>query len=197
MKNLMYRIFLILIIVFTILLLFSIFNPSKKPSSSTYEVINQDNTSEIKDGDLLKQTFISEKDYYAVGLPIATYNKVLENGTIKIIIYDQKLKKTTFKIKASSIVDNQVYYIKYNFKKDNTYKIEITTSNLSSPITFSTTRKKIENAKLIKNNIQREDNIILSFLYKKDNYLNAWYYLFGISIILFLMIMMESGKNEK
>lgn len=193
-----YKICIITLCVLSTIILYTLLFPSKQFSSYTYETINKSTIGEIRDKNLVEQSFQAEDNYITVGLPIANYGQIIKKGKIIVKIIDEEGKEKKYNIKVTNIIDNEYYYLNYKFKKNKNYKIIIQTENLKSPITFLTTEKEIKNTRLKINKEEQKENIILSFMYSKKNYFNIWYCLFIISILLcYMTLIRESNYANK
>lgn len=193
-----HKICLAIIIVLVIVIIITLIMPAKQLSTDTYETLDQWILGELTEEDEVIQTFRPKKNYQRMGLPFATYSQIIEKGNVIVTITNDKGKEKKVKIKASSIIDNEYYYIKYNFKKNRDYEVKITFENLDKPITLKATKKEIENTTLQVNGEQQEGNIILSLMYSENNYFNIWYSIFGITITSsYIALAKERKKHEK
>ena len=193
-----HKICLAIIIVLVIVIIITLIMPAKQLSTDTYETLNQWILGELTEEDEVIQTFRPEKNYQRMGLPFATYSQIIEKGNVIVTITNDKGKEKKVKIKASSIIDNEYYYIKYNFKKNRDYEVKITFENLDKPITLKATKKEIKNTTLQVNDEEQEGNIILSLMYSENNYFNIWYSIFGITITSsYIALAKERRKHEK
>lgn len=193
-----HKICLAIIIVLVIVIIITLIMPAKQLSTDTYETLDQWILGELTEEDEVIQTFRPEKNYQRIGLPFATYSQIIEKGNVIVTITNDKGKEKKVKIKASSIIDNEYYYIKYNFKKNRDYEVKITFQNLDKPITLKATKKEIKNTTLQVNDEEQEGNIILSLMYSENNYFNIWYSIFGITITSsYIALAKERKKHEK
>mgnify|MGYP001623829220 FL=1 len=198
MKIKNHKICLAIIILLVIVIIITLIMPAKQLSTDTYETIDQWILGELTEEDEVIQTFRPEKNYQRIGLPFATYSQIIEKGNVIVTITNDKGKEKKVKIKASSIIDNEYYYIKYNFKKNRDYEVKITFENLDKPITLKATKKEIKNTTLQVNDEEQEGNIILSLMYSENNYFNIWYSIFGITITSsYIALAKERKKHEK
>ena len=198
MKIKNHKICLAIIILLVIVIIITLIMPAKQLSTDTYETIDQWILGELTEEDEVIQTFRPEKNYQRIGLPFATYSQIIEKGNVIVTITNDKRKEKKVKIKASSIIDNEYYYIKYNFKKNRDYEVKITFQNLDKPITLKATKKEIKNTTLQVNDEEQEGNIILSLMYSENNYFNIWYSIFGITITSsYITLAKERKKHEK
>lgn len=198
MKIKNHKICLAIIILLVIVIIITLIMPAKQLSTDTYETLDQWILGELTEEDEIIQTFRPEKNYQRMGLPFATYSQIIEKGNVIVTITNDKGKEKKVKIKASSIIDNEYYYIKYNFKKNRDYKVKITFENLDKPITLKATKKEIKNTTLQVNDEEQEGNIILSLMYSENNYFNIWYSIFGITITSsYIALAKERKKHEK
>ena len=198
MKIKNHKICLAIIIVLVIVIIITLIMPAKQLSTDTYETLDQWILGELTEEDEVIQTFRPEKNYQRIGLPFATYSQIIEKGNVIVTITNDKGKEKKVKIKASSIIDNEYYYIKYNFKKNRDYEVKITFQNLDKPITLKATKKEIKNTTLQVNDEEQEGNIILSLMYSENNYFNIWYSIFGITITSsYIALAKERKKHEK
>ena len=193
-----HKICLAIIILLVIVIIITLIMPAKQLSTDTYETLDQWILGELTEEDEIIQTFRPEKNYQRMGLPFATYSQIIEKGNVIVTITNDKGKEKKVKIKASSIIDNEYYYIKYNFKKNRDYEVKITFENLDKPITLKATKKEIKNSTLQVNDEEQEGNIILSLMYSENNYFNIWYSIFGITITSsYIALAKERKKHEK
>ena len=193
-----HKICLAIIILLVIVIIITLIMPAKQLSTDTYETLDQWILGELTEEDEIIQTFRPEKNYQRMGLPFATYSQIIEKGNVIVTITNDKGKEKKVKIKASSIIDNEYYYIKYNFKKNRDYEVKITFQNLDKPITLKATKKEIKNTTLQVNDEEQEGNIILSLMYSENNYFNIWYSIFGITITSsYIALAKERKKHEK
>lgn len=193
-----HKICLAIIILLVIVIIITLIMPAKQLSTDTYETLDQWILGELTEEDEVIQTFRPKKNYQRMGLPFATYSQIIEKGNVIVTITNDKGKEKKVKIKASSIIDNEYYYIKYNLKKNRDYEVKITFENLDKPITLKATKKEIENTTLQVNGEQQEGNIILSLMYSENNYFNIWYSIFGITITSsYIALAKERKKHEK
>lgn len=193
-----HKICLAIIILLVIVIIITLIMPAKQLSTDTYETLDQWILGELTEEDEIIQTFRPEKNYQRMGLPFATYSQIIEKGNVIVTITNDKGKEKKVKIKASSIIDNEYYYIKYNFKKNRDYEVKITFENLDKPITLKATKKEIKNTTLQVNDEEQEGNIILSLMYSENNYFNIWYSIFGITITSsYIALAKERKKHEK
>ena len=193
-----HKICLAIIILLVIVIIITLIMPAKQLSTDTYETLDQWILGELTEEDEIIQTFRPEKNYQRMGLPFATYSQIIEKGNVIVTITNDKGKEKKVKIKASSIIDNEYYYIKYNFKKNRDYEVKITFENLDKPITLKATKKEIKNTTLQVNDEEQEGNIILSLMYSENNYFNIWYSIFGITITSsYIALAKERRKHEK
>lgn len=198
MKIKNHKICLAIIILLVIVIIITLIMPAKQLSTDTYETIDQWILGELTEEDEVIQTFRPEKNYQRIGLPFATYSQIIEKGNVIVTITNDKGKEKKVKIKASSIIDNEYYYIKYNFKKNRDYEVKITFENLDKPITLKATKKEIKNTTLQVNDEEQEGNIILSLMYSENNYFNIWYSIFGITITSsYIALAKERKTHEK
>lgn len=198
MKIKNHKICLAIIILLVIVIIITLIMPAKQLSTDTYETLDQWILGELTEGDEVIQTFRPEKSYQRIGLPFATYSQIIEKGNVIVTITNDKGKEKKAKIKASSIIDNEYYYIKYNFKKNRDYEVKITFENLDKPITLKATKKEIKNTTLQVNDEEQEGNIILSLMYSENNYFNIWYSIFGITITSsYIALAKERKTHEK
>ena len=198
MKIKNHKICLAIIILLVIVIIITLIMPAKQLSTDTYETLDQWILGELTEEDEVIQTFRPEKNYQRIGLPFATYSQIIEKGNVIVTITNDKGKEKKVKIKASSIIDNEYYYIKYNFKKNRDYEVKITFQNLDKPITLKATKKEIKNTTLQVNDEEQEGNIILSLMYSENNYFNIWYSIFGITITSsYIALAKERKKHEK
>lgn len=198
MKIKNHKICLAIIILLVIVIIITLIMPAKQLSTDTYETLDQWILGELTEEDEIIQTFRPEKNYQRMGLPFATYSQIIEKGNVIVTITNDKGKEKKVKIKASSIIDNEYYYIKYNFKKNRDYEVKITFENLDKPITLKATKKEIKNTTLQVNDEEQEGNIILSLMYSENNYFNIWYSIFGITITSsYIALAKERKKHEK
>ena len=198
MKIKNHKICLAIIILLVIVIIITLIMPAKQLSTDTYETLDQWILGELTEEDEVIQTFRPEKNYQRMGLPFATYSQIIEKGNVIVTITNNKGKEKRIKIKASSIIDNEYYYIKYNFKKNRDYEVKITFENLDKPITLKATKKEIKNTTLQVNDEEQEGNIILSLMYSENNYFNIWYSIFGITITSsYIALAKERKKHEK
>lgn len=193
-----HKICLAIIILLVIVIIITLIMPAKQLSTDTYETLDQWILGELTEEDEIIQTFRPEKNYQRMGLPFATYSQIIEKGNVIVTITNDKGKEKKVKIKASSIIDNEYYYIKYNFKKNRDYEVKITFQNLDKPITLKATKKEIKNTTLQVNDEEQEGNIILSLMYSENNYFNIWYSIFGITITSsYIALAKERKTHEK
>ena len=193
-----HKICLAIIILLVIVIIITLIMPAKQLSTDTYETLDQWILGELTEEDEIIQTFRPEKNYQRMGLPFATYSQIIEKGNVIVTITNDKGKEKKVKIKASSIIDNEYYYIKYNFKKNRDYEVKITFENLDKPITLKATKKEIKNTTLQVNDEEQEGNIILSLMYSENNYFNIWYSIFGITITSsYIALAKERKTHEK
>lgn len=193
-----HKICLAIIILLVIVIIITLIMPTKQLSTDTYETLDQWILGELTEGDEIIQTFQPEKSYQRIGLPFATYSQIIEKGNVIVTITNDKGKEKRIKVKASSIIDNEYYYIKYNFKKNREYEVKITFQNLDKPITLKATKKEIKNASLKVNGEEQTGSIILSLMYSENNYFNIWYSIFGITITSsYIALAKERRKHEK
>lgn len=198
MKIKNHKICLAIIILLVIVIIITLIMPAKQLSTDTYETLDQWILGELTEEDEIIQTFRPEKNYQRMGLPFATYSQIIEKGNVIVTITNDKGKEKKVKIKASSIIDNEYYYIKYNFKKNRDYEVKITFENLDKPITLKATKKEIKNTTLQVNDEEQEGNIILSLMYSENNYFNIWYSIFGITITSsYIALAKERKTHEK
>ena len=198
MKIKNHKICLAIIILLVIVIIITLIMPAKQLSTDTYETLDQWILGELTEGDEVIQTFRPEKSYQRIGLPFATYSQIIEKGNVIVTITNDKGKEKKVKIKASSIIDNEYYYIKYNFKKNRDYEVKITFENLDKPITLKATKTEIKNTTLQVNDEEQEGNIILSLMYSENNYFNIWYSIFGITITSsYIALAKERKTHEK
>lgn len=198
MKIKNHKICLAIIILLVIVIIITLIMPAKQLSTDTYETLDQWILGELTEEDEIIQTFRPEKNYQRMGLPFATYSQIIEKGNVIVTITNDKGKEKKVKIKASSIIDNEYYYIKYNFKKNKDYEVKITFENLDKPITLKATKKEIKNTTLQVNDEEQEGNIILSLMYSENNYFNIWYSIFGITITSsYIALAKERKTHEK
>lgn len=198
MKIKNHKICLAIIILLVIVIIITLIMPAKQLSTDTYETLDQWILGELTEEDEVIQTFRPEKNYQRMGLPFATYSQIIEKGNVIVTITNDKGKEKKVKIKASSIIDNEYYYIKYNFKKNRDYEVKITFENLDKPITLKATKKEIKNTTLQVNDEEQEGNIILSLMYSENNYFNIWYSIFGITITSsYIALAKERKTHEK
>lgn len=193
-----HKICLAIIILLVIVIIITLIMPAKQLSTDTYETLDQWILGELTEEDEVIQTFRPKKNYQRMGLPFATYSQIIEKGNVIVTITNDKGKEKKVKIKASSIIDNEYYYIKYNLKKNRDYEVKITFENLDKPITLKATKKEIKNTTLQVNDEEQEGNIILSLMYSENNYFNIWYSIFGITITSsYIALAKERKKHEK
>ena len=198
MKIKNHKICLAIIILLVIVIIITLIMPAKQLSTDTYETLDQWILGELTEEDEVIQTLRPEKNYQRIGLPFATYSQIIEKGNVIVTITNDKGKEKKVKIKASSIIDNEYYYIKYNFKKNKDYEVKITFENLDKPITLKATKKEIKNTTLQVNDEEQEGNIILSLMYSENNYFNIWYSIFGITITSsYIALAKERKTHEK
>ena len=186
-----------IVILFIISLIIVIFPPHKL-SSDNFEISYPGVLGKITNDDIIKQNIKLKKNYSGIGFLVATYDTILDNGSVLINICDQSNKCIKKIVMASTISDNSYFYINSKLKKNVNYTIIITCNNIKKPITFYTTEAKIENASLKVDNEKRKNNIVMAFTYKKNNYFPIWYCLFLISLIFCIKFFIVGGKtNEK
>ena len=183
MKITKYNITLIMIIILIIVSVLMVLFPKKTYTSEAFEIVNRDTVKEFYNDDLIEQEFISKNNYKSVGIQIATYATLVKNGQLIVIIENERGQQKKYTINTDSIIDNQFYYLKYNLRKNKHYKLIIDGEKLSTPVTFLTTQKQIEGAKLTINGKEKKSSLILAFIKTKKNYFSIWYCLLAISIL--------------
>ena len=176
------------------MILVTVIFPGKNYTSKTIEIIDSANVNEFYNEDIIEQTFISDDNYKSIGIQIATYASYVKDGELIVSIENEKGKIKKYSIKARTIIDNQIYYLKYKVKKNHKYKIIIDGENLSSPITFLTTQAEIPGYELIINNTKSNSNLILAFIKNRKDYFNTWYYLLIISILSSYAILIKENR---
>ena len=93
-----YKICIIILFILSIIILYTLLFPSKQFSSYTYETINKSTIDEIRNKDLVEQSFQAEDNYITVGLPIANYGQIIKKGKIIVTITDEQGKKKKYNI---------------------------------------------------------------------------------------------------
>ncbi len=186
----------ILIFILIIGCILTLFFPKTQYTTKSFEVENPSIMGELKNGDILEQQFVSDGNYEKIGFSLATYSQLMNNGNLDIEIINQDESSSHKKIKLYNVIDNTRYYVNYKFKKNKIYRIKITVKNIQSPITLYTTMTKMENTYLKYNNYDRNDNLQLSFMSKKNNYFNIWYYLVAIVLLLCYIVLMKDKEND-
>ena len=63
------------------------------------------------------------------------------------------------------------------------------------PIALYTTSAEVESANLEVNGKKVKNNLAMSFMYSTNNYFNIWYYIFGISILLFFVVLNRNNEE--
>ena len=192
------KIIFMFLIFFLILILLIIF-PYKTEKISTYKLYNKEPYKALKYKDTITQEFISDDNYNAVGLLYADYGKLIKKGNIIITITNENNKTKKFKLKARSLFDNNIFYVKYRVHKNKKYVITVQ-NNTKSDITFYTTEANIGSARLLDGNDNNNNNnkvLVLSFKKNTRNYKLLWYYSMGLCIFLSVCVLNIGGKNEK
>lgn len=194
MKLTKYNITITAIIILILLSIAIVIFPGKTYKSNSFEILDQEILDELKDNDHLEQSFISDDNYNFVGIPIATYSKLIKKGKIIVTISNEKGKTKKYIINSDTLLDCKPYFFKYNLRKNKAYKINVIIDKLSSPITLQVTNAKIDDATLIINNEKSDKNITLYFLKAKKDYYAIWYCLLIISILSCYAIMIKENK---
>ena len=194
MKITKFKIAILFIIILTVMIIVTIVSPGKTFTSNTTEIIDSSILNEFSNNDIIEQTFISNDNYKFVGIQIATYATFVKDGELIITIENDSGKRKKYNVKADSIIDNEMYYFKYNLKKQKKYKIIIDGEKLSGPLTFLTTQKGLPNYELKVNDKKIDSNLILAFIKNKKDYFNIWYYLLAISVLSTYAIMVKESK---
>ena len=163
MKITKFKIAILFIIILTVMIIVTIVSPGKTFTSNTTEIIDSSILNEFSNNDIIEQTFISNDNYKFVGIQIATYATFVKDGELIITIENDSGKRKKYNVKADSIIDNEMYYFKYNLKKQKKYKIIIDGEKLSGPLTFLTTQKGLPNYELKVNDKKIDSNLILAF----------------------------------
>ena len=194
MKITKYNITILLIIILVIMSIGILIAPSKTYKAHTYEVLDLEYLDKFSNNDYFEQSFISDDNYNYFGIPIATYNTLIEKGRLNVSIINENGKEKKYTIDVTSVLDTQEYYLKYNLKKNRKYTIRVTSEDLSSPVSFTITNANIKNTELVVNGEQIDKTIVLSFMKSKKNYFNIWYYLLIISVLSSYAIMIKENK---
>lgn len=168
----------------------------------TYSVITSGNDKqkvigELSSNDIIIQNLKPKYNCDSIGFRFANYGANMKKGNIYVNIESNGQLKKKFKIKTSKLVDNEIYYIKYKFKKNKIYKISLTVENIDSPITLYIT-DKTKDTIMILNGKEQESSLYFTLTYKKHNYFSIFYYLFAILMLLLYKFLLENGgeKND-
>lgn len=190
------KIILILIIILVGLIIFSLIKPAKTYSMVTSGDDKQKVIGELVNNDRIVQDFSLKKNSNIIGFRFATYGNNITKGKVIVTISNGK-KTKKYKIKASKLVDNEMYFIKYKFKKDKRYKIDITVKNTNLPITLYIT-DRMDNTTMYLNDKKQNSSLYFATVYKKNNYFYIWYYLLGIFMLLLYNSLLKNGgiKND-
>lgn len=196
MKKYVNKILIVALILLGILIIFTLVFPKDKFSSTSFENKDRGILKKLYNGDSVIQTFYSDNNYNAIGIAFANYGEFLEKGQIEITIETINHKNIRdYKIDVFNIIDNDIYYINYNFKKNEQYKLVLNIKNNIYPLTIYTTDAKIKNAELKVNDKIKKSNLFLSFMYRDKDYFNIWYYLFFMAIIC-LYLCLNRGEEK-
>ncbi len=184
----------LLTLLFVILVISLIF-PKSTFSSKAYELKDITPIGEIYNHDVIQQHFIAEDDYYKVGIFFANYGKLIHQGNLVLKIMGENNQEKVIKTKLSELGDNEYYYFNYTFKKNKKNSLSLTIEDSKDPISLYTTKAQVKDATLVYKGENREDIMILSFLYKKKDYFKVWYCLFAITLIAGYIILMKCNKE--
>ena len=195
MKNKKIKICYLLIIVLLLCSLLTLIFPSKSYVADNYEIKDQKLLKNLKTGDHLKQEFYVINNYSKIGILYANYNKLIENGYIYIKLTDQNNNVQNKKVKLSSISDNSYFFVNCKLKKNTKYIMDIKIVGSEMPIALYTTSAEVEYANLEVNGKKVKNNLAMSFMYSTNNYFNIWYYIFGISILLFFVVLNRNNEE--
>lgn len=188
-----------LILIFTIFLLISFFIRPKTYATKAIEVKNLKGLI-LDNNTTIVQKFKADNNYTAMGFLASNNGNYINNGYINIVLKSNQkiIKKDT--IPANEICDDsyyyKYYYIKYKFKKNKYYTIEITAKKLSDNVLLGTTNYKSNDLSLLKDEILQKRNLAIGFAYKTDNKFYFWYYLMIITLLITSIIILKmKGLN--
>ncbi len=188
------KVSLILIIILVLLIVFSLIIPVKTYSMTTSGDDKQKVVGELFNNDRITQNFSLHENSSFIGFRFATYGRNFTKGKIVVTISNGK-KSKKYKIKADKLVDNEMYFLKYNFKKNKKYKIDILIKNTNYPITLYVTYK-MSNTSMYLNDKEQDNSLYFAMVYKKSNYFYIWYYSFGIFVLLLYVFLLKNGGRE-
>lgn len=191
------KISIALIIFLVILSIGTLIFPIKSYSVITSGNDKQKIIGELSSNDIIIQNLKPKYNCDSIGFRFATYGSSIKKGNIYINIESNGQVKKQFKIKASKLVDNEIHYIKYKFKKNEKYTISLTIKNIDSPITLYVTDKTKDTITTL-NGKEQESSLYFALTYKKNNYFSIFYYLFAILVLLLYKFLLENGgeKND-
>lgn len=189
----------IILVLITILIIIISFLPVKQlePNSSNNNSLIMDES--IFENVNIVQQFKSKKNYDGLYFVIGTYMRVYNKGYIIAEITDEK-NKIVFhkKISLKEITDSAPIYLKFNLKKNVEYTLTLKTKKVpkSEGFIFYVDDDSIEKMKY--NNLSKDYGLKITYFKYKNEYLNIWYILFYIVILLlFHNFNRLGGKNEK
>ena len=185
---------LIIIIILVGLILFSLIRPVKTYSMTTSGDDKQKVVGELSNNDRITQDFTLKENSSSIGFRFATYGRDITKGKILVTISNGK-KSKKYKIKANKLVDNEMYFLKYKFKRNKKYTVDIIIKNTNYPVTLYIT-DTMNNTSMYLNDKEQDNSLYFGTVYKKSNYFYIWYYSLGIIVLLLYVTLLKNGGRE-
>ena len=145
------------------------------------------------------QEFKPDKNYKGISFVIGTYMRVYNKGYIIAEIKDTNDKVVYYKkINMKEVTDSAPIYLKYNVRKNEDYTIKLITKDVPKSRGFIIYVTDDISKKMLYNNNEKEYGLNINYFNYKKSYLNIWYILFYIAILVLIYNFTTfGGKNEK
>lgn len=158
----------------------------------------------LYDGQILKMNYrASESGMMGMSFTVATYGRVLAEGTLHICLVDNAAKEIYCKeFAGSSIADNSVLDISFPEQSDSAnkeYFVRFYTSgiNKDNSITFWANANKLENLSAFLNDKVQSNSLVLSVVYNSVSYRYTWDLFLFFDIFFVLTIVAFGRKKDK
>lgn len=175
-----------------------LFPPRIQSVVSQFQVENLSQLPPIQPGAVVTQEFESTDDFSGFGLLFASYQQILDHGSIEIDIYNHQQEIVdTCSVEARNLMDLSFLHCNASLAKGQQYKLVISTENLSSSVTFLTTETHIDNTALAINKKTQDNLIVMDFTEQRGDYMLAWCFaVLANLVICYIVANIEKGSSN-
>lgn len=153
-----------------------IFPPQVVSSSEQFQVTDLSQLPPIEQRTIFTQKFEASDDFLGFGLLFINYDRLADQGTIKIEVLNEETPVGTCFVNVSDILpDISFFYCDVPLSKEQYYNLAVSAvDDVSSSIALLATSTPVEKASLAINQKTQNQLIVMDFTTKRKNYMLAW-----------------------